>query len=90
LEQLSRQQDERLDDQLQTLHQGEARERGNFDRLADLQQQIGALRQWIADQFASLAQIQEQQKHRQIVELEQQIRELKQHSSKRIGDQNEA
>ncbi|OGO04136.1 MAG: hypothetical protein A2Y60_04785 [Chloroflexi bacterium RBG_13_54_9] len=86
LEQLGHQQGERLDDQLEMLHQGEARERGNFDRLTDLQQQIGDLHQWIAEQFASLVQIQEQQRHRQIAELEQQIRELKLHSIKPTGD----
>ncbi len=64
----------------------DSRSQTNNDRLVDLQQQVWDTHRRAGQQVSDLAQIEEKQKKRQIVELEQQLRELKKHTVKPIGD----
>jgi chromosome segregation ATPase len=64
----------------------EGRDRGLYDRLTGLQNDLANYRAVVAEQFHRLHQAQERAKRRQIEEMEREIRELRTHAFRPVED----
>lgn len=77
LEQTLSHHEERLEEHAHLLTQLDGKGKGTADRLTELREQFWDLRQQVLERLSQLTQLGEEQKRRQIAELEQQIREMK-------------
>lgn len=85
LEGILDEQKRRLDEQAQFMAHMDGRTRNSEDRVAEMSRILTEHRQETAAQLTQFAQVQEEQKRREIAELAQQIRELRQQGPRPTG-----
>ena len=64
----------------------DGRDRGLYDRLTGLQNDLASYRAAVAEQFSRLHQSQERARRRQIEDLEREIREMRTHAFRPVDD----
>lgn len=74
------------DDAARQIGMLDGRDRGLYDRLAGLQNDLATYRSVVSEQFHRLHQAQERAKRRQIEDLEREIREMRTHAFRPVED----